>query len=336
MGFFVVFLALAAGLASAKKPDKPGGGDDPLTNPALAYVAKDQVCIVTSNGGSDAVLTRGKQAKEAPTWSPDGTQIAYLQEIDSGYIWRDLYIMDADGSNATHVHRWAQGVGGPKPFPQSGLEWLPDGSGILYSAVDIHVLDLGTGEVQSLGLNELHGETASLAGGDLGPDLEPSTDGYQGWLSYATHYPSGEDGDIFVVWLSTAQDGSLVADTDTVSSLSLSANQNYPAWSPDGATLAFLSETSIGMGNKLMVVEFDTTAGTFDQPTQVTSGSILASLAWSPDGSWIAFAAPGAGPYDWDLFRVRPDGTGSVNLTNSRKAAESAPDWNPAWNNDID
>jgi len=36
------------------------------------------------------------------------------------------------------------------------------------------------------------------------------------------------------------------------------------------------------------------------------------------------------------LVRVRPDGTGPVNLTNNGSTQEKPPDWNPWWVNDLD
>lgn len=50
---------------------------------------------------------------------------------------------------------------------------------------------------------------------------------------------------------------------------------------------------------------------------------------WSPDGSWIAFTGSlQASENDQDIFIARTDGTGRLNLTNSR-AFDSQPDWSP-------
>ena len=43
---------------------------------------------------------------------------------------------------------------------------------------------------------------------------------------------------------------------------------------------------------------------------------VPASPAWSADGEWIYF--PSAEDGDWDIYRIRPDGSGLENIT---------PDW---------
>ncbi|MBT4501320.1 MAG: hypothetical protein HOC74_26550 [Gemmatimonadetes bacterium] len=53
---------------------------------------------VMNRDGSDLRrLTDHPEWDGRPVWSPDGRQIAFLHDFD------DLYIMDADGSNKTHI-----------------------------------------------------------------------------------------------------------------------------------------------------------------------------------------------------------------------------------------
>ena|SRR5437867_3565943 len=52
--------------------------------------------------------------------------------------------------------------------------------------------------------------------------------------------------------------------------------------------------------------------------------------AWSPTGSWIAFESFQAG--NWNIWLVRPDGTGLTQLTRSsstNRAGDSQPAWSP-------
>ena len=48
--------------------------------------------------------------------------------------------------------------------------------------------------------------------------------------------------------------------------------------------------------------------------------------AWSPDGSWIAFA--GRDGYVLDVYAIRPDGTALTRLTNDGQLVRS-PSWSP-------
>ena len=47
---------------------------------------------------------------------------------------------------------------------------------------------------------------------------------------------------------------------------------------------------------------------------------------WSPDGKWIAFTSTRDGNYD--IYLIRPDGTGLRNLT-QHPAQDKDPTWTP-------
>lgn len=90
--------------------------------------------------------------------------------------------------------------------------------------------------------------------------------------------------------------------------------ESGPAWSPDGAWIAYTAERNGGY--TIMRMRAD---GSDPQP--VTEGTYP---AWSPDGAWIAYMA-GQKP---DIFRVRPDGADAQPLT-FNPAADMSPAWSP-------
>src|SRR5256886_1359810 len=95
------------------------------------------------------------------------------------------------------------------------------------------------------------------------------------------------------------------------------------AWSPDGKTIAFIS--NISGRNNLWLVPAEG-----GWPTQLTvSDQRQTAPAWSPDGKWIAYMSDYDGDEQWDIFLVSPN-TGQVaNLTNTRELAEERPGWSP-------
>ena len=72
-------------------------------------------------------LKKDKGVHVHPTWSPDGTQIAFVS--GSRYRNKDLYVMDADGSNMRKIAPTNYIVGRPPA-------WSPDGSRIAFAGRD--------------------------------------------------------------------------------------------------------------------------------------------------------------------------------------------------------
>ena len=92
-------------------------------------------------------------------------------------------------------------------------------------------------------------------------------------------------------------------------------------WSPDGKTVAFVSNLS--GRNNLWLVPSDG-----GWPMQLTvSDQRQASPTWSPDGKWIAYMSDYDGDEQWDIFLVSPKTGQVVNLTNTREVAEESPAW---------
>jgi dipeptidyl aminopeptidase/acylaminoacyl peptidase len=95
------------------------------------------------------------------------------------------------------------------------------------------------------------------------------------------------------------------------------------AWSPDGKTVAFIS--NISGRNNLWLVPAEG-----GWPIQLTiSDQRQARPAWSPDDKWIAYQSDYDGDEQWDIFLVSPKTGQVVNLTNTREIAEQDPTWSP-------
>src|SRR2546421_7187699 len=95
------------------------------------------------------------------------------------------------------------------------------------------------------------------------------------------------------------------------------------AWSPDGKTIAFIS--NISGRNNLWLVPAEG-----GWPTQLTvSDQRQTAPAWSPDGKWIAYMSDYDGDEQWDIFLVSPKTGQVVNITKTRDIAEENPAWSP-------
>ena len=81
--------------------------------------------IVDPASGETRRLTRGRSRDEQPTWSPDGTRIAFVSDRhpDADLTWRsDVYLVDAEGGEPVRV----TGGRGERAF--YGPAWSPDGA----------------------------------------------------------------------------------------------------------------------------------------------------------------------------------------------------------------
>jgi dipeptidyl aminopeptidase/acylaminoacyl peptidase len=94
-------------------------------------------------------------------------------------------------------------------------------------------------------------------------------------------------------------------------------------WSPDGKTVAFVSNLS-GRNNLWLVPSEG------GWPMQLTvSNERQTSPTWSPDAKWIAYMSDYDGDEQWDVFLVSPKSGQVVNVTNTREIAEQSPAWSP-------
>ncbi len=92
-------------------------------------------------------------------------------------------------------------------------------------------------------------------------------------------------------------------------------------WSPDGKTVAFISNLS-GRNNLWLVPSEG------GWPMQLTvSDQRQTQPTWSPDGKWIAYMSDYDGDEQWDIFLVSPKTGQVVNVTNTREIAEESPTW---------
>ena len=111
--------------------------------------------------------------------------------------------------------------------------------------------------------------------------------------------------------------------TLTIEKLYMTRQVGRPTWSPDGKSIAFISNMS-GRNNLWLV------PAEGGWPTQLTvSDQRQTSPAWSPDGKWIAYQSDYDGDEQWDIFLVSPKTGKVVNLTNTREIAEMSPTWSP-------
>ena len=242
--------------------------------------------------GSDAKrLTWGDAAKQNPTWSPDGSKIAYEDAADGRF---KIYVMSHDGSGRTRV----------SPDTASSIvddtnpAWSPDGTRIAFASTR------PSGDAWHVWVVNADGT-----------DLRRLTDGFgvePAWSPDGSRIAYEWDGRIQVVNV----DGSGAHPITAPSGL----YDEGPDWSPDGGTIAFSRRTFDGSSSELYAVGPDGSG-----LRRLTSGGVDYRPAWSPDGTKIAFQRRDGVTGSFQLFTMAAGG-GVARLMESLRD-DLGPDW---------
>jgi TolB protein len=239
----------------------------------------------------------------SPNWSPDGTQIAF-QGADVPDAGTDLFVMDADGTNAVRLTR------GMDPGPPA---WSPDGTRIAFCLAE-------GGDWASIYTINVDGTnlTRLTWGDDASGDPAWSPDGTR--IAF-TQWISVDPGDTpietyYAIWVMNA-DGSHIVHLTDPAGLFVSG----PAWSPDGTQIAFACEQPEG-GREICVIDIDgANRRQLPMPTESHPCRRMGHPTWSPDSQFIAFECE----EDTDtifIWTMNADGSNVVRLTEG---------YQPAW-----
>ncbi|HLO00211.1 MAG TPA: protein kinase [Pyrinomonadaceae bacterium] len=231
--------------------------------------------------------------KYGPTFSPDGSKVAYsVVRIGAK---DEVWLMDADGKNPTQVNT----------NPETGSfwpNWFPEGNRIAYCANGAYMMraiDLKTGR------DEVLFESDQSMGW---PRLSP--DGKQ----FAFNSTRSGTINVWTIPVDGGQPRQLTFDKELM---------GFPCWSPDGRFIAVEMKRGDDAHVAIMPVEGGA-------PVQLTAthGQDFVST-WSPDGTKVAFAGLRNGV--WNLYWVSVKDKTEKKLTDYTKLNTYVryPSWSP-------
>ncbi|MEP7287918.1 MAG: RHS repeat-associated core domain-containing protein [Chloroflexota bacterium] len=247
--------------------------------------------IYSMNGdGTDVQrLTSDPAVDGQPTWSPDGTQIAFFSARDGNW---EIYVMNADGS---HVQRITHNnVVDEQPA------WSPDGKQIVFASGPSDHLDLYTMNVDGSQLQRLTNNGSSNQQPAWSPDGKE--------IAYTSGH--GADTDLYVMAVDGSATRRLTNDFHT--------NQQ-PTWSADGQRLLYSSNR----GGNFDVYVMDA-ADSANNQNLTNSPTAEQQAVWSPDNHQIAFSSKRADHLD--IYVMNADGSAAHNLT-AQHGENGSPSW---------
>jgi Tol biopolymer transport system component len=274
-----------------------------LTGQILLSTETDDVYRARADGSGLLRVTDRRGPEFDAAWSPDGNRIAYRDSRRGINHDDEIFVVDADGEhprNLTH-----------DPGNDWGPDWSPDGRAIVFNS-DRDGLPMGGFLVRPNGTHLRR----------IATDL---------YVEYPSWSPDGRriafmGGDItgeYDIW-SVGVDGK-----HPVQLTNSPGSDGWPAWSPDGSRIAFTSVRDdcsysdapdcrttgdIGPHHDVWVVNVDGTG-----LARVTS-EFGQFVTWSPDGQYLLVAG-------FDLYVIRPDGTGRATVEIDGIGGGLFPDW---------
>lgn len=269
-----------------------GGGSanarSQAANGRIAYVSdgacrfdptlkNEDVFSMAPDGSGKADLTRNADPDGSPSWSADGSKVAFVRPGKGNND--DVFVMNSNGKAQKNVTKTSPDDANP--------DWTADGK------VTFDVSGTQIFQVNPDGT----GMTRLLLGGYEGAS---SPSGLQ--IAYTqTVEPSNSE--IFVV----NRDGSGAHNLTNAPGY----DDDSAVWSPDGTKIAFVRY--FGGAGEIFVMNADGTGQTNLTNAAFNDGD----PSWSPDGTKIAFTTNRGQIGDNEVFVMNADGTNPVDLTNS-------------------
>ncbi len=292
-------------------PESVASAPTPTNTPAptggvykLAFArwdgGKHNLFIANTNGGGEKFLL---ERAAGPSWSPNGTELAFYGEEGVDRQIRDgvEYVI----SGITDGVLWVTVSNFPNDITQVDIgqftregsgryaDWSSNGNMIAFDAThggpDRRIYFLGTDDNQQYNI-EILGEQ---------PSWSPN--------NQMVVYRSGRDNKQGI-WISNRDDSNAHPITNE-------GSDSFPAWSPDGRKIAFHRDSG---GNVDIYVMNTDGSGV----TRLTSAGGPDTLpAWTPDGR-IVFRSARSG--SWGIYIMNADGSGQRQIIAN---ADPGPDW---------
>ncbi len=300
------------------------GTKNPWSPAGVGTSDRSDIYIINRDGTNLNNLTPGSAGGRGPQWSPDGTWISFYSGHTVGNFWApDAYVVDTLGNKVQAFPVMAESSPGG---------WFPDGTKLELwgrQSVDAisqaYVAQVEDGLVQPLTIPGFT-VTRNILFLDRGGQWASVWGEYGGVNGVFTTTMAGDHVQMLPCFCATVF-GTYCAPGQEAFFERIEEWE----WSPDGGRIAFVAaKTPFGAPRLYLFHLADSLLHPLPLPkgsgTQ-TMGPPVRELAWSPDGSQIAFQSNHGGT--WELYAMDTSGNNLTSLTIDPEMMEDDPTWSP-------
>ena len=267
-----------------------------------------EIYVMNADGTNQTRLTNDAGPDDYPSWSPDGTRIAFLSNSNT------IKLMNADGTGETQLTTCAPPTGNAwLESPLFYLSWSPDGTKIAFQ---------DHGYIFKINVDGSNRIQITDPFPYIGAEPSWSPDGSQ--IAFTINIAANTNSFLLYSIYIVNSDGSNLRQFTELPPFAYGGHFS-PAWSPDGRQIAYTANDGLD-GAWLRVVNADGTNGQYINVGPYNGDDYCPK--WSPDGTKIVgyrWFNTGGGAREILVFNA--PGPDFVQLTNT--GGNRHPSWQP-------